>query len=886
MKSNRWHALSVREVFAELKSSEDGLTQREAKLRLLKYGYNELPEGKEPGALELFLVQFFNPLMYIMMLATGVSFALGNKVEGFFILLVLLSNAIVGFYQEYKANSSLHSLKSIIRLKVRVVRNNKEFEIDTQEVVPGDIVVLRAGDKVLSDARIIQCKNLKISEAVLTGEAKPVDKNTSTISEKTEIADRANMVFMGTIVEDGSATVVTVGTGINTEYGDIVSLLKDTPQEPTPLQKMVIGLSKFVGVFITIIVMFIVVGGHLAGHDVRTIFETSLALFVSAIPEGLLPAITIVLVLGMRRILKQKGLVRRLAATETLGGVTVICTDKTGTLTLGKMEATMILTHEGLAKLDVCDPHNLSMAQKMSVHVGMLSTDAYAENPDASFEEIVVRGNLTEQALLRLGARCGLNQYELAQKEPLVDNLLFSSEQKYSASLRRIGEKEMLYVLGAPEVVLSNVSLFLNKKGEEVSTLNSLEFKELLLKKDELVTLGYRVIACAYKNLNHNHVKRDENLENEIHSLVIVGFIAISDPIRNDVPEAFNKTKQAGIRTVIVTGDHALTARYVAGQIGLNIQDENILNGYELEVMSDEDLQEKSKTIMLYARVSPRHKLRIVKALQKNGEVVAMFGDGINDAPALKAADIGVAVDTRISAAQEVADLVLLDGGFNTVIQAIEQGRIIFQNIRKIFLYLITQDFSQFFIFICAILFALPLPVLATQLLMVNLVESGLPDLALTTEQEKEDIMKEPPRSPKESILNKQALRWMISMFAISGSVAFLFYVTILQLKDIETVRTMMMVFLSMESLLLVFSVRSLRKSILRKDIFSNRILLFAVIVSFIMVLSSVYVPGIQNMLHTVSLTGAEWFVIIFINVCEVLTLDHLKLYFFRKNKV
>ncbi len=872
-----WHAIPLPELFSQVKSSEGGLSQSDAESRLKEFGLNVLPEERSHSALQLFIMQFASPLMYIMMAATVVSFVLGNTTEAIFIFVVMVSNAVVGFYQEHKANQSMKMLKGVLKLEARVVRDSKEALIDARKIVPGDIIALRAGDEVPADGRILQQKEFRVSEATLTGESNPVSKSVGVVSEKSEVGDRTNMVFMGTLVETGSATAIVTSTGSATEYGDIVALLKETPEENTPLQKMVVWLSKFIGVFITVVVAFITLQGYLAGHDFRTIFEASLALFVSAIPEGLLPGITIVLVLGMRRILHERGLVRRLAATETLGGVTVICTDKTGTLTLGNMEAAIVATSEGVHVFDAPEEDHISESVHMSAKISVMATDAFVENPGASYDKLIIRGSMTEQALLKMAVRCGIDPFAISQEEQVVDSLMFSSEKKYAAWLRKAATGTVLYVLGAPEVIAERVSSYMTHGGAEKA--EGAGYKTLLAQKDGLVAKGYRVVACAFKQVGGGSA---QDLDKAAHHLTLAGFIAITDPVRSDVPAAFEKTKRAGIRTVIITGDHYKTAISVAEKIGLRIHHDAILEGHQIETLSDKELQEKTRTILLYARVSPRHKLRIVQALQREGEVVAMLGDGVNDAPALKTADIGVAVDTRVSAAREVADIVLLDGGFSTIIRAIEQGRIIFQNIRKVFLYLITQDFSQFFIFIMAIFLGLPLPVIAAQLLLVNLVESGLPDLALTTEQEKEGIMDEPPRSPKESILNRVSRWWMLSVFLASGGIAFLMYVITLQFQDLATTRTMLMVFLCMESLLLVFSMRSFTRGIIRRDIFSNRILTWAVIVSFILVLSSVYLPLLQNILSTVPLSGVQWGAIIVANVLEILLIDRLKLHFFR----
>lgn len=890
MTDKHWHSLELQDVFAQIESSENGLTQALAEDRLLRFGPNELPLGKQSPGWLLFLRQFNSPLMYIMMLATAVSFIVNNVSEAVFILIVLVSNAIVGFYQEYKANASLRALKGVIKLRARIVRDNREQEIDARSVVPGDVLIVRAGDRVPADGRILEANNLKTNEATLTGESKPVEKDSlAIVLPDAEIGDRFNMVFMGSVVEEGMAKILVLETGARTQYGDIVTLLKETEEEPTPLQQTTVSLSKIVGISIFVITAIIIFEGYLTQRPPKEIFEVALALFVSGIPEGLLPAITIVLALGMRRILKQKGLVRRLASTETLGGVTVICTDKTGTLTEGTMAATGIITADGeLTNEDLISLQNTQASLTENVRLltlaSILSSDAFVENPGAPVDELVIRGTLTEQALLKMAVRFGYDTYAEKSKSDVLDRILFSSEHKFSASLRKTSNTRAdIYVVGAPEKIIEHVDKIFTK-GKEVPV--QLDAQHTMMQQlENAVSQGYRVVACAYRTVPVNFAYDD--IYEVAQGLTLVGFITLTDPVRADVASAFAETRQAGIRTVVVTGDHKQTATVVAQKLGFTITSEQTVEGHQIEAMSDEVLQERSKTIALYARVSPRHKLRIVQALQKNNEVVAMFGDGVNDAPALKASDIGVAVGTQVDAVREVADLVLLDSGFGTIVKAIEQGRIIFNNIRKVFLYLIIQDFSQFFLFIVSIIVGLPLPLVATQLLLVNLVESGLPDLALTTEQERDGIMNEPPRAPKSSILDKASLMWMLSVFLISGTVATCFYyVSLLLTKDIDTTRTMMMILMCFESLFLVFSVRSLRKTILRKDIFSNHLLVGAVAISFSMVVASVHVPYFQNVFSTQSLPLGLWVVVFFVSSLQILVVDTLKVHIFKVKEI
>ncbi len=876
-----WHSLSVNDVFLRLKSSPEGLSQDEAENRLSFYGFNELPQEEPESVWKLILNQFKSPLMYIMLAAFFVSIFIGNMGEAIFIGIVMVSNAIVGFYQEYKANSSILALKGVIKLRARVLRAGREQEIEVRNITPGDILVIHAGDKVVADCRILEASGLKANEASLTGESKSVEKSAHKLKEDTPVSDRSNMVFMGTFVEEGSAKVLVVETGTKTEYGDIVRLLKETPEEATPLQKTMLSLSKIIGVFISIFVGIIILEGYLKGLPFAEIFSTALALFVSAIPEGLLPAVTIVLAIGMRRILHHKGLVRRLASTETLGGVTIICTDKTGTLTEGKMTVSRLLSLEGDFEFDhkKVGPKSVSEVNKMILQIPTFTNDAFIENPEASLDDIVIRGRPTEIALLKAAFALGIDKYKLNKKHKVKDSVFFSSERKFSASLRKMPNgSDRLFVIGAPEKILSLATDFLGADGK-IYKASSPEAQEMILKMEEMINDGYRLIASAYREFENIGYK---NLEDEVGNLTLVGFIALTDPVRSDVAEAFRKTEKAGIKTVIITGDHKATALAVAKEIGLPILPEQVLEGAEIEHMSPDELGKRVAGTLLYARVSPRHKLQIVEAYQKHGEVVAMFGDGVNDAPALKMADIGVAVSSEVDAVREVADLVLLDSGFNTVVKAIEGGRVIFRNIRRVFLYLIVQDFSQFFLFLIAIALGLPLPLIATQLFFINIVESGLPDIALTTEEDKDGIMDEPPRKPGESILNKPSFRWMLSIFAVSGLFAIAFYFFVLKITDdIALTRTMVMLLMCMESLFLSLSVRSFKKPILRRDILGNKWLTSAIIISFIMILFAIYYEPLEGLLQTVSLSWAEFLFTITVNIFLISFVDQLKVKFF-----
>ncbi|TRZ64499.1 MAG: HAD family hydrolase [Spirochaetia bacterium] len=881
MKKN-WHAFSLAEVFSKTKSRKEGLTNLEANQRLKDFGRNVLPQEKPYSKIRLFLSQFNSPLMYILLTTVVISLSLKHYSDSIFIIIVLFINTTVGFYQENKANQSLLALKRMVKIRAKVWRDGYEKEIDSEELAVGDVVLLKSGDKVPADGRIIESKGLRINEASLTGESQAVEKKTDdVVPESAQLPERTNTVFMGTIVEEGRATMVVVATGINTQIGEVVSLLKETKEHKTPLQKKIASLSRITGAFILSIIVVVLIEGYFTEKNFTDVFVAALALAVSAIPEGLLPAITVILVLGMRRIFKQNGLVRKLAATETLGSVTVICTDKTGTLTEGKMQVSQILTgarelvSDSISGLAKNENANGVESHISALKIATLTNDAFVENPEAELQEWIVRGKPTEKALLLAGMQSGLNKQALERQYPVLDRISFESDYKFAATFHRKDDKQnMLYVIGAPEEIIArSVNLDIDGRMEKLGTA---EANKLIAKLEILTQKGLRVLACAHKN--YAIETKYQNLSELVKELSLVGFIALKDPLRQDAKDSILIAKKAGIRTIIITGDHQLTAKAIAEEIGLEIKDENIVEGKELEIMSEDELKEKSKTITIYARVSPRHKLRIVGALQANGEIVAMIGDGVNDAPALKSADIGVVVGSGTDVAKEVADLVLLDDNFKTVVKAIEQGRVIFGNVRKVFVYLVADDFSELFLFLGSMAMGFPLPLLPAQILWINLVEDGLPDIALTTEQETKGVMDEKPRNPKEPILNRPLKLWMTAIFFITGLAAFLSFFFLWKLTgDLHKTRTIVFALMCLDSLVFAFSVRSFKRTIFRKDIFSNRYLVGAVTISVILLVGAIYLPVLQKILTTQSLGATEWAIILSISLIEILLIEFSK---------
>lgn len=876
-----WHSLALDKVYNYLNTNKKGLSDSEANHRLKQYGGNILPKEKRYSRLKLFLNQFNSPLMFILLAACGISIYLGHYSDAIFIIVVLLSNTAVGFYQENKANASLATLRSMVKISVRVLRDGNLKEKDSAELVLGDVIFLKAGDKVPADTRLMEANGFKVDESSLTGEWIAVSKFTDDISENVPLPDRTNMAFMGSIVEEGTAIAVVTATGQKTAVGAIFSLIRETKERKTPLQEKISSLSRLVAIFVLIVIGIVIILGYINGQSFTDIFIASLALAVSAIPAGLLPAITVILVLGMRRILKRGGLVRKLIANETLGSVTVICTDKTGTITEGKMQVSHILTGNQELLSNNHDPIiDIKQANGLESHIlalkaAVLSNDAFIENPDDEFHEWIVRGGPTQRALLVAGTHAGLSKKKLEEEYPVVGKISFNSDAKYSSSLHvKPDGKKILYVVGAPEIIAAK-SVDFHVDGTK-DKLDSDVHTRLLRKLESLTQKGLRVVACAYREFPSRQDSKP--LEDLVRNLTLVGYIALKDPLREDAKDSIALTKRAGIRTILITGDHPLTAQSIASEVGIEATQDMILEGVDIDNLSDKELEEKVKTAAIYARVSPGHKLRIVKSLQAQGEVVAMLGDGVNDAPALKAADVGVAVGSGTDVAKEVADIVLLDDNFGTIVKAIEQGRVIFQNIRKVFIYLVADDFSELFLFLAAMALGLPLPLLAVQILWINLVEDGLPDIALTTEQETAGVMDEKPRDPKEPILNKPMKKWMTAIFFITGFSAFSLFFFLWKITgDLDKTRSVVFALMTLDSLIFSLSVRSFKRSIFRKDIFSNKILVGAVIIGLFLLVCSIYLPPLQKLLSTQPLMIIDWILIAVISAIEIISIELFK---------
>ena len=864
-----WHSFTAEEVIQKLvPDAQKGLSKKEVKKRQQQLGINKLPEEKPLSAFKIFLEQFKSPLIYVLFIAGIITLLLKEHTDSIVIFAAVVLNAIVGFVQEKKASQALRELRRALSIKAIVFRDGKEEEISAENLVPGDIILLRPGDKVPADGRLIENHNLKINEAALTGEWLPAIKNINSLLENTPLADRDNMVYMGTVVEDGRGKAVITAIGRETEIGKISVLVKETKEEKTPYQKKLIHFSKIVGIIIGVICLVIFIEGVLTGGDIVEMFTTAVAVAVAGIPEGLPVAMTLILATGMQRIFQRKGLVRKLASAETLGSTSIICSDKTGTLTKAKMQVTEFYPQpqEGLA-----------------LKIAILSSEAFVENPDDAPQKWRIRGLPTEKALIARAGERGILQNQFLQSEEEIDEIPFSSEYKYSASLRKIvGDDYVLYVKGAPEILLEKSKYIKGESGIEELTKEKIE--EFKSKYEELTSQGYRLLAVAYKNLKECSPDLSQQ---DINDLIFVGIFALEDPIREDAKATIQACYRAGMRPIIVTGDHALTVKAIAEKIGMKIEDDNILEGKELENLSDEELKKILPKIKIYARVEPKHKLRIIKAWQERGEVVAMTGDGINDAPALKQADVGVALGSGTDVAKEVADLVLLTDNFSVIVAAVEEGRAILDNIRKVITYLLSDSFTEVILVGASLLLGLPLPIVAVQILWVNLIEDGPLSLALAFEPKEKDLMKQKPGGHSTPLLTRE-MRFLVFIIGIITDIFLLglfFWLMKYSGYTLSHIQSIIFAGLAIDSLFYILSCRSLRKNIWHFNHFSNKFLNWALLFGVFMLLAGLYLPPLQTLLKTTSLSLFDWSLLLGIGFLNILLIEATKWCFITRHK-
>ncbi|MBI2450574.1 MAG: HAD-IC family P-type ATPase [Candidatus Nealsonbacteria bacterium] len=865
-----WHGIGWQDAVIQLDSNaEQGLPEKEAVLRQKKFGPNQLPEEEPASRVRILLDQIKTPLIYILIIAGIITLIFQKWADSIVIFGAVALNAFMGFYQENKANQALRALKKMVKIEAQVIREGRERNIDAADLVPGDIVVLTSGNKIPADGRLIMAHHLMAQEASLTGEWLASPKNIDVLPQETFLADRENMVYMGCTVENGKGMAIVTAIGKDSKIGEVAALVGQTKEEKTPLQNKIIHFSKIVTAVIAFLAVFIFLEGVFRGRDFLEMFMTSIAVAVAAIPEGLPVALTVILAIGMQRILKRHGLVRKLIAAEILGGTSVIASDKTLTLTQGKMR---------VAEIAGDDPALL-------LQIAVLTSEGFIENPGDPYHSWIIKGRPTDKALILAGAEAGFEKPILDKAYAKIDEIPFNHENKFIAALVQAkplidgfepiinGSDQAILVSGAPEKILNH------------SYLQESDLSKLKDELKELTGKGLRVVASAYKKIA-NHKTEITNLKDEIDGLTFVGFIGLADPLRPEAKEAISSCKEAGLKPIIVTGDHLFTAKAVASELGLKIEAENIIEGGELDKISDEEFQKRIRSIDVYARVEPHHKLRIVEAWQKQGDVVAMTGDGINDTPALKKADIGIALGSGTDAAKEVSDLVLLTDNFNVILAAVEEGRIIIDNIRKIITYLLSDSFTETILIGMSIFLGWPLPISAVQILWINLIEDGFPNMALAFEPKEEDVLKRKPEG-KEVKLLTPTMKTIIFIIGIITDFLLLgiFWWFLGGNYDIQYIRTIIFTALGIDSLFYVFSCKSLRKNLWRTNLFSNKFLIISVIFGFAMLFAALYVPVFQALLKTTPLGVKEWLIVLGLGIVNVLLIELVKYIFIIRHK-
>ena len=871
----KWYELKVDEVEERMSSNvKDGLSEKEAKSRLKQYGPNELQEAEKQNAFLLFLEQFKDFMVVVLLAATLISGLLGEYIDAIAIMAIVLINGFLGFFQERKAEKSLQALKELSAPQVVVLRESEWRKVPSKEIVVGDIVKFTSGDRIGADIRIIHSSSLEIEESALTGESLPVAKKETEISgEDVSIGDQDNMAFMGTLVTRGSGVGLVVATGMHTAMGQIADLIQSAETMVTPLQRRLEQLGKILITVALLLTLLVVVVGVVQGQDLYEMFLAGVSLAVAAIPEGLPAIVTVALSLGVTRMIKQKSIVRKLPAVETLGCASVICSDKTGTLTQNKMSVTNIWsggrtwTVSGIGynpegsfwkKDDTVDVKKEKELQQL-LTFGLLCNNANIVEKDNQY---VLDGDPTEGALVVAAMKAGITRKDIVDQFKIVKEFPFDSDRKMMSVI--VKDKEGKYFAitkGAPDVV-ANISESILWDGRK--TFLSGKYDQHV--KDAVYNLAsdaLRNIAIAYKPLQQ-YSENISELEIE-RNLTFIGIQGMIDPPRPEVFEAVKECKEAGIKTVMITGDHLVTAKAIATQLGILPIGGKVLDGKSLSQMSQEELEEVVDDVYVYARVSPQHKLKIVKALQKKGHIVAMTGDGVNDAPAIKASDIGIAMGiTGTDVAKEASSLVLLDDNFATIKSAIKEGRNIYENIRKFIRYLLASNVGEILVMLFAMLLALPLPLVPIQILWVNLVTDGLPAMALGLDQPEDDVMKRKPRNPKEGVFARGLWWKVVSRGFLIGLVTLIaFMISYSQNPDnLPYAQTVAFATLVMAQLIHVFDCRS-EKSVFHRNPFQNIYLVWAVISSIILMLIVIYFPPLQSIFHTVSIDPKEWLLII-----------------------
>lgn len=891
-----WFSRTLDQVFEELNvDPARGLSQAEATARLAKFGPNSLKAARERSALSIFVAQFQSIIVALLIAATVIAFAMNETIEGIAILVVVVINALIGFLTEWKAEHALSVLQKQAVAIAQVMRDGVEKEIPASDLVPGDLVVLAAGARVPADGRIIEDARLQIEEAAITGESVPVMKSSETIADPgAALGDRLNMAFLGTTITDGRGRMVVTATGANSEVGKIGLLIDEVAAHASPLEQQLAQLGRIVVAIVMALCAVIVAAGWFRGTtDFWHMLEIGISLAIAAVPEGLPAATTMTLALGMQRMAKMRALVRRLPAVETLGSVNVIGTDKTGTLTKNEMTVRVFLlddrridvtgtgyVSEGIFQIgnDSVDPQSDDQLL-LSLRIGLLCNDAKVTHDDSHH---TVLGDPTEGALIIAAEKAGLVQSEVMNEFPRISEVPFDSVSKRMVTVHRTPQgKITAYFKGSPGVLIAASRSHV--RSNEVIPMTAEDRHDWEERNRELASGAMRVLALAYREVPEN-----SNEENLAQDLVFVGLVGMIDPLRDEAKAAIKTCREAGIRIVMITGDQQATAAEIARQLGIDLDLEgrplNTVHGRDLADVDDEAWKRIVADAAVFARVSPEHKLRIVESLQRRGNIVAMTGDGVNDAPALKTADIGIAMGIKgTEVAKENADMVITDDNFVSIVRAVEQGRIIYANILRFINYLFSCNFSEVLTVFFALLIGWPLPLVALQILWLNLVTDVFPAFALALEPSAPDMMKRPPRDPHQSLLPVRfivQIAWQGLLIAMVTLVAFAvgmhWHGT--EDEDLRRASTMAFMTLALAQVVHVFDSRSEKRSAFTARLFTNGWLWGAVAVCLILQALAVYVPVLQRVLRTVPPTPAEWAVIALCAVAPLVVVEIVKL--------
>lgn len=862
---------------------EIGLTTIEAEKRLKRYGRNELTQVKQKGFLYRIAKQLKSPLALVLIFAGIITFLLREYIDSLVILVALAVNITIGAFQEERASYAFQKLNASQEHRARIVRDGALREIPAELLVPGDIVELRSGASVPADLRLLHAKELFVNESVLTGEWSPVLKTTQTLMAPVPLAEASNMAWMGTLIVGGHGRGMVLESGNRTQVGLIAKELQQRDHRATPLEQNIRDLARFIMYLVLVALLIIFTLGILRGQPLTEMLVLSIAVAVAALPEGLPAAVTVVLALGMEAILKRGGLVRNLLAAETLGATTMILTDKTGTLTQAKMQLTELKTLESLmakSSSQIDDDRALLRA-------AILASDAFIETEGNETQALaLVRGRPIEVALVLAGLDFKLSARDLISECPRLDYLQFESERRYGASLNVVSGLNRLFVSGAPEVLLE-VSTYVYFEGSRKRFTT--EHKQLFLDRLKVESEdGMRVIATGYKDVPWTDIAqvREESGRSAIASkLTFMGLLAFSDPVRTDVPEAMRLVKEAGARVIMVTGDNPQTAQKIARDAGIVGEHPVVYTGDEIEKRDDAELYMLLKTAHVFARTLPAQKLRLVRVLKDNGEVVAMTGDGVNDAPALANASIGVAMGSSTEVAKEASDMVLLSNSFSVIVSAIEEGRRILDNLKKVLAYLLATSSSEIIVIGSALLVGVPLPFLPTQLLWANMVEEGFMSVAFAFEPKEEGIMKRDPRTHSvRNILTPELKKLILIVSAVTGSILVGLYFVLLRTNiPLDVIRTIMFVALSLDAIFFAFSLKSLGKPLWRINPFSNRFLLLSLCVSIAMLAAAVFLPPIRYVLSLTELHPYEWLLLFYIGIANLLTIEIVKFFVFQR---